>query len=157
MDADLFVHHSSLAEAGRGHLRRRSAEEGQRPSRGQRSLEPRHGRAVEPRRGFGNSPHSQGGRCGKEGEAGDGGRGLGGAQSPGDGETDAVGPGPGAMKHQAGSAVRTRAPTPPARSAALDKACTVLGDGVGRGCRHGEEGRWSCGGDTGCRVGVRGW
>lgn len=56
-----------------------------------------------------------------------------GAQSPGDGETDAVGPGPGAMKHP-GRLCRPgqgRPARPP--GAALDKACTVLGDGVGAG------------------------
>lgn len=88
---------SSLAEAGRGHLK---AEEPRRKVRGrlegQRSWSPRHGRAVEPRRGFGAAPHSQEWAMWKEGEAGDGRppRTRSGAQSPGDGETDAVGPGP---------------------------------------------------------------
>lgn len=103
----------------------------------------------------------------KEGEAGDGRppRTRSGAQSPGDGETDAVGPGP--WGHEASgwlccpgqSAVPPRLPRPRRPGgAALDKACTVLGDGVGAGAPAWRGGPVELrGGDAGCRVGVRGW
>lgn len=143
---------SSLAEAGRGHLK---AEEPRRKVRGrlegQRSWSPRHGRAVEPRRGFGAAPHSQEWAMWKEGEAGDGRppRTRSGAQSPGDGETDAVGPGP--WGHEAsGRLCRPGQSADPAGPEAplWTRLAPCWATGWGRGCRHGEEGRWSCGGVT---------
>lgn len=91
----------------------------------------------------------------KEGEAGDGRppRTRRGAQSPGDGETDAVGPGPWGRE----ASGRLCLPGQTA-GAALDKACTVLGDGVGAGAPAWRGGPVELrGGDAGCRVGVWGW